>query len=35
MEGMEKIAKKPIKITHTTLRDGHQSTLATLIRIEN
>jgi hypothetical protein len=35
MEGMEKIAKKPIKITDTTLRDGHQSTLATRIRTDD
>jgi len=28
MEGMDKIAKKPIKITDTTFRDGHQSSLA-------
>src|SRR5512139_3554720 len=35
MEGMEKIAKKPVKITDTTLRDGHQSTLATRMRTED
>jgi len=35
MEGMEKIPKKPIKITDTTLRDGHQSTLATRMRTED
>jgi pyruvate carboxylase subunit B len=35
MEGMEKMAKKPIKITDTTLRDGHQSTLATRMRTED
>jgi len=35
MEGMEKIAKKPIKITDTTLRDGHQSCLATRMRTED
>ena len=35
MEGMEKIARKPIKITDTTLRDGHQSTLATRMRTED
>jgi pyruvate carboxylase subunit B len=35
MEGMEKIPKKPIKITDTTFRDGHQSTLATRMRTED
>ena len=35
MEGMDKIARKPIKITDTTLRDGHQSTLATRMRTED
>ena len=35
MEGMDKIKKKPIKITDTTLRDGHQSTLATRMRTED
>jgi pyruvate/oxaloacetate carboxyltransferase len=35
MEGMEKIPKKPVKITDTTLRDGHQSTLATRMRTED
>jgi pyruvate carboxylase subunit B len=35
MEGMEKTAKKPIKITDTTLRDGHQSCLATRMRTED
>lgn len=35
MEGMAKISKKPIKITDTTLRDGHQSTLATRMRTED
>jgi pyruvate carboxylase subunit B len=35
MEGMEKISKKRIKITDTTLRDGHQSTLATRMRTED
>jgi len=35
MEGMEKFAKKPIKITDTTLRDGHQSCLATRMRTED
>ena len=32
---MAKIPKKPIKITDTTLRDGHQSTLATRMRTED
>jgi pyruvate carboxylase subunit B len=35
MEGMEKVAKKPIRITDTTLRDGHQSCLATRMRTED
>ena len=35
MEGMEKIPKKPIRITDTTLRDGHQSSLATRMRTED
>jgi pyruvate/oxaloacetate carboxyltransferase len=35
MEGMEKIPKKPVRITDTTLRDGHQSTLATRMRTED
>jgi len=35
MEGMEKITKKPVRITDTTLRDGHQSTLATRMRTED
>jgi len=35
MEGMEKIGKKSIKITDTTLRDGHQSCLATRMRTED
>jgi len=35
MEGMEKMAKKPVKITDTTLRDGHQSSLATRMRTED
>jgi pyruvate carboxylase subunit B len=35
MEGMDKIEKKPIRITDTTLRDGHQSTLATRMRTED
>ena len=35
MEGMEKIKKKPIKITDTTFRDGHQSSIATRMRTED
>jgi pyruvate carboxylase subunit B len=35
MEGMEKVARKPIGITDTTLRDGHQSNLATRMRVED
>jgi pyruvate/oxaloacetate carboxyltransferase len=35
MEGMDKIAKKPVKVTDTTLRDGHQSSLATRMRTED
>jgi pyruvate/oxaloacetate carboxyltransferase len=35
MEGMERLAKKPVKITYTTFRDGHQSTLATRMRTED
>ena len=35
MEGMEKMEKKPIRITDTTLRDGHQSCLATRMRTED
>jgi len=35
MEGMDKMKSKPIKITDTTLRDGHQSTLATRMRTED
>jgi pyruvate carboxylase subunit B len=35
MEKAEKIEKKPIKITDTTLRDGHQSCLATRMRTED
>ena len=35
MEGMGKLPKKPIKITDTTLRDGHQSSLATRMRTED
>jgi pyruvate carboxylase subunit B len=35
MEGMEKVEKKPIKITDTTFRDGHQSCLATRMRTED
>lgn len=35
MEGMNKISKKPVRITDTTLRDGHQSSLATRMRTED
>ena len=35
MKGMDKISKKPVKITDTTFRDGHQSTLATRMRTED
>jgi pyruvate carboxylase subunit B len=35
MEEMEKIGRKPIRITDTTLRDGHQSCLATRMRTED
>ena len=35
MEGMEKMERKPLKITDTTLRDGHQSCLATRMRTED
>ncbi|MFB3884369.1 MAG: pyruvate carboxylase subunit B [Thermodesulfobacteriota bacterium] len=35
MEDMDKMAKKPLKITDTTLRDGHQSSLATRMRTED
>jgi pyruvate carboxylase subunit B len=35
MEGINKISKKPLKITDTTLRDGHQSSLATRMRTED
>ncbi len=35
MEGMGKIPKKPIRITDTTFRDGHQSSLATRMRTED
>ncbi len=35
MEGMEKIPIKPVGITDTTLRDGHQSNLATRMRTED
>jgi len=35
MEGMDKIERRPVKITDTTLRDGHQSTLATRMRTED
>ena len=31
----EKISKNPVKITDTTLRDGHQSSLATRMRTED
>jgi pyruvate carboxylase subunit B len=32
---MDKISKKPVKITDTTFRDGHQSSLATRMRTED
>ena len=32
---MEKMERKPVKITDTTLRDGHQSCLATRMRTED
>ena len=32
---MDKLPKKPVKITDTTFRDGHQSTLATRMRTED
>jgi pyruvate carboxylase subunit B len=35
MEVMDKIMKKPLKITDTTFRDGHQSSLATRMRTED
>ncbi len=35
MEGMDKIGKKPVRITDTTFRDGHQSSLATRMRTED
>src|SRR5512136_118036 len=35
MEGMEKITRKPVRITDTTFRDGHQSCLATRMRTED
>ncbi len=35
MEGMDKVTKKPIGITDTTFRDGHQSNLATRMRVED
>ena len=35
MEGMDKMEKKPVKITDTTFRDGHQSCLATRMRTED
>jgi pyruvate/oxaloacetate carboxyltransferase len=34
MEGMDEIEEKPIKITDTTFRDGHPSTLAARTRTE-
>jgi pyruvate carboxylase subunit B len=35
MEGMEKVVRKAIRITDTTFRDGHQSSLATRMRTED
>ena len=35
MDHMNKLPKKPVKITDTTFRDGHQSTLATRMRTED
>jgi pyruvate carboxylase subunit B len=35
MEGMEKMERRPIRITDTTIRDGHQSCLATRMRTED
>ena len=35
MDHMNKLPKKPLKITDTTFRDGHQSTLATRMRTED
>ena len=35
MEGMDRVPMKPIKITDTTFRDGHQSSLATRMRTED
>jgi pyruvate carboxylase subunit B len=35
MKGMEATEKKPVKITDTTLRDGHQSSFATRMRTED
>jgi pyruvate carboxylase subunit B len=35
MEGTEKIVGKAVRITDTTLRDGHQSSLATRMRTED
>jgi len=35
MDHMDKLPKKPVKITDTTFRDGHQSTLATRMRTED
>jgi pyruvate carboxylase subunit B len=35
MEGMDRVERKPIRITDTTFRDGHQSSLATRMRTED
>ena len=35
MEGMDRIERKPVRITDTTFRDGHQSSLATRMRTED
>ena len=35
MEGMDKVEKKPVRVTDTTFRDGHQSSLATRMRTED
>ena len=35
MEGMDKIKEKAVGITDTTFRDGHQSNLATRMRVED
>jgi pyruvate carboxylase subunit B len=35
MEEMEGVEKKPLRITDTTFRDGHQSSLATRMRTED